>query len=72
MLRGRVVEIGPCEAIFESPQHPYTKSLLSAIPVPDPGIEKSRRPIAFDVNAHLPPDSAELRMVGDKHFVLEA
>ena len=72
MLRGRVVEIGPCEAIFENPQHPYTKSLLSAIPVPDPGIEKSRRPIAFDVNAHLPPDSAELRIVGDKHFVLEA
>lgn len=33
---GRVVEIGPAEAIYESPQHPYTKALLRAIPEPDP------------------------------------
>jgi len=70
MLRGRIVEIGPCEAIFENPQHPYTKALLSAIPVPDPDIERNRRPIAFDVNANLPSEEAALRPVGDRHFVL--
>jgi peptide/nickel transport system ATP-binding protein len=70
MLRGRIVEIGPCEAIFENPQHPYTKALLSAIPVPDPDIERNRRPIPFDVNANLPSQEAVLKSVGSGHFVL--
>jgi peptide/nickel transport system ATP-binding protein len=70
MLRGRIVEIGPCEAIFENPQHPYTQALLSAIPVPDPKIERNRRPIAFDVNANPTPADAVLKSVGDRHFVL--
>jgi peptide/nickel transport system ATP-binding protein len=72
MLRGRIVEIGPCEAIFENPQHPYTRALLSAIPIPDPDIERNRRPIAFDVAANLPSETASLRPVGDRHFVLES
>jgi ABC-type oligopeptide transport system ATPase subunit len=72
MLRGRIVEIGPCEAIFENPQHPYTRALLSAIPVPDPDIERNRRPISFDVNANLPSQEAALRPVGGGHFVLSA
>jgi len=71
MLRGRIVEIGPCDAIFENPQHPYTRALLSAIPVPDPDVERNRRPLAFDVDANLPPEDATLRPVGDRHFVLE-
>nr|WP_145633727.1 oligopeptide/dipeptide ABC transporter ATP-binding protein [Neorhizobium alkalisoli] len=70
MLRGRIVEIGPCEAIFENPQHPYTQALLSAIPVPDPKIERERRPIAFDVNANPTPADAVLKPVGERHFVL--
>ncbi len=70
MLRGRIVEIGPCEAIFENPQHPYTKALLSAIPVPDPKVERNRRPIAFDVEANPTPAEAVLTPVGDRHFVL--
>ncbi|WP_051469781.1 ABC transporter ATP-binding protein [Chelativorans sp. J32] len=70
MLRGRIVEIGPCEAIFENPQHAYTRALLSAIPIPDPDLESKRHPIAFDVNANLPPQSAVLEPVGDGHFVL--
>ncbi|MFB9948644.1 ABC transporter ATP-binding protein [Rhizobium puerariae] len=71
MLRGRIVEIGPCEAIFETPQHSYTRALLSAIPVPDPDVERNRRPLSFDVAANLPPEEAVLRPVGDRHFVLE-
>lgn len=40
---GRLVELGKTEMIFDNPVHPYTKSLLTAIPVPNPDIEKSRR-----------------------------
>jgi dipeptide transport system ATP-binding protein len=39
---GRVVEIGTRAAIFESPQHPYTRALLSATPVADPGARRER------------------------------
>ncbi len=35
MYAGRVVESGPTEALWENPQHPYTRSLLAAIPAPD-------------------------------------
>lgn len=70
MLRGRIVEIGPTEAIFNHPRHPYTQALLSAIPVPDPRIERHRRPLTFDVNSHLPSEQAVLQAVGPQHFVL--
>jgi oligopeptide/dipeptide ABC transporter ATP-binding protein len=40
MYLGRIVEIGPTEKVFEKPSHPYTVSLLSAIPFPDPNITK--------------------------------
>jgi peptide/nickel transport system ATP-binding protein len=36
MYRGRVVEIGPREALFAAPAHPYTRSLLASVPEPDP------------------------------------
>ena len=36
MYRGRIVELGSAECVYNNPQHPYTKSLLSAIPLPDP------------------------------------
>ncbi len=70
MLRGRIVEIGPCDAIFENPQHPYTRSLLSAIPVPDPDIERNRRPLIFDVSKNMPRDDAVLEPAGNGHWVL--
>jgi peptide/nickel transport system ATP-binding protein len=70
MLRGRIVEIGPCEAIFDNPQHLYTRSLLSAIPIPDPDIERNRRPLIFDVSSNMPGDDAVLEAVGKGHWVL--
>ena len=48
MYLGDFVEHGDVAEIFENPQHPYTKALLSAIPVPDPDIERTRERLAFN------------------------
>jgi peptide/nickel transport system ATP-binding protein len=48
MYLGEIVEIGPRDAIFSNPQHPYTKRLLSAVPVPDPSRRGLRRDISND------------------------
>ncbi len=42
MYRGRLVEVAPAGALFADPRHPYTKALLSAIPIPDPRKERAR------------------------------
>lgn len=43
MYLGKFIEYGDIDSIFDDPQHPYTKALLSAIPIPDPRVEKSRQ-----------------------------
>ena len=43
MYYGRLVEIATAEELFAHPLHPYTKSLLSAVPLPDPDYEKNRK-----------------------------
>lgn len=48
MYRGKLVEIAPTASLFADPQHPYTKALLSAIPVPDPIAERNRQRLDFD------------------------
>lgn len=49
MYLGRVVEIAPTRRVFENPKHPYTKALLSSIPVPDPAKRTELVPLAGDV-----------------------
>lgn len=48
MYLGDFVEHGDVDEVFDNPQHPYTKALLSAIPVPDPDIERTRQRVVFD------------------------
>lgn len=55
MYLGKIVEIGNKLSIFENPKHPYTKALLSAIPVPDPTHEKTHIPLKGDVPSPINP-----------------
>jgi len=52
IYRGRIVELASSEALFAKPIHPYTRSLLSAVPVPDPEAERAKRHIAYDASVH--------------------
>ena len=52
MNQGKLVEEGTPEEIYSNPVHPYTKALLSAIPVPDPGYEKWRGYVTYDPSVH--------------------
>ena len=48
MYLGEIVEIGPRAAVFENPQHPYTKKLMAAVPVPDPARRAEKRAVSSD------------------------
>lgn len=64
MYLGRIVEMGPAAALFATPQHPYTRALLSAIPVPDP--DRPRQRIVLDTA--LVNHEAALREVAAGHW----
>ena len=57
--QGRIVEEGPTERVYSNPAHPYTESLLSAVPVPDPVVQRQRRRVILsgDIPDPLHPPS---------------
>ncbi|WP_026872362.1 ABC transporter ATP-binding protein [Inquilinus limosus] len=76
MYLGEIVEIGPREAVFSNPQHPYTKRLLAAVPVPDPARRLQKRPVSNDEikSPVRPPDyvppARQYREVSPGHAVM--
>ncbi len=57
MYLGKIVEKAPAEELFENPMHPYTKALLSAIPIPELGVKKERILIKGEISSPInPPD----------------
>lgn len=69
MYRGKLVEVAKAGDLFGDPRHPYTKALLSAIPVPDPAIERARKRIEFDEKDFC--CEGTLVEISPEHFVLE-
>lgn len=71
MYFGKLVEVGPANAIYNNPLHEYTKSLLSAIPLPDPESERTRIRKTYnpDIHAYTADDVLELREVAPDHYV---
>jgi oligopeptide/dipeptide ABC transporter ATP-binding protein len=55
MYLGRIVELAPTGAIFANPQHPYTEALLSAVPIPDPTVQRKRIILGGDVPSPIAP-----------------
>lgn len=70
IYRGKIMEIAESEELFAFPLHPYTKSLISAIPVPDPAIEKNKKLVVYDPSMHnYETEEPSLVDLGNGHMI---
>ncbi|SCY31453.1 ATP-binding cassette domain-containing protein [Butyrivibrio sp. INlla14] len=70
IYKGNIVEVAETEELFQYPLHPYTKSLISAVPIPDPRLEKNKVLFTYDPSVHdYSEDKPELVNIGHNHFV---
>lgn len=70
IYKGEIVEIAEAEELFNFPMHPYTHSLISAIPIPDPMLEKNKELFTYDPSIHdYSVDKPEMVDIGHNHFV---
>ena len=71
IYKGKIVEIASSEELFNYPLHPYTRSLISAIPLPDPQLEKHKVLFTYDPSTHDYSDGVEpeLTLIGHDHYV---
>jgi oligopeptide transport system ATP-binding protein len=72
MYFGKMVELADADELFKNPMHPYTRSLLSAIPLPDPKTEKARQRIKYNpIESHdYSVDAPSFREIAPGHFVM--
>ena len=70
IYKGDIVEIADAEELFDFPMHPYTRSLISAIPIPDPQLEKNKVLFTYDPSVHdYSEDKPELVDIGHNHLI---
>lgn len=70
IYKGDIVEIAEADELFNFPLHPYTRSLISAIPIPDPQLEKNKVLFTYDPSVHdYSEDAPEMVCIGHDHFV---
>lgn len=70
IYKGHIVELAEAEELFKHPLHPYTKALLSAVPIPDPELEKKKKLLVYDPSVHdYSVDKPKWARLSEEHYV---
>ena len=69
IYKGRIMEVAETEELFQYPLHPYTRSLMSAIPIPDPILEKKKKLFVYEPKEYGENDHPSLQDLGNGHWL---